>query len=195
MRRTLLVTTTTPAEEEENEDDHRRIKEMKENFSHPFLHGKKACSFSVHITSDRKHQMKTQIKINIHVCVLPNRCTGTLVSSHVSVGAGLVVASPPALQAGVGAELTGVMVTWQAFYTGGVWAGLETHHPRASGRKSHRYHLRDCSTSGLARCHPGHICGNISVTSHWAGLVMEGVHLVPELSSQHQYLWFRLWSW
>jgi len=50
--RGLLVTTATPAEEDEDEDDHRGKKEMKENHLHPFLHGKKACSFAVHITPD-----------------------------------------------------------------------------------------------------------------------------------------------
>jgi len=64
---------------------------MKQNDFHPFLHGKEAGGFSINIT--------------------PSKIAGTLKSSHVSVGAGMVHPAPPRLPAGVGAELTGVVVT------------------------------------------------------------------------------------
>ena len=41
----------------------------------------------------------------------PSKIAGTLISSHVSVVAGMVPPAPPRLPAGVGAELTGVMIT------------------------------------------------------------------------------------
>ena len=42
---------------------------------------------------------------------LPRVVTAALVAAHVSVGAGMIHPAPPRLPAGVGAELTGVVVT------------------------------------------------------------------------------------
>ena len=81
---------------------------MKQNYFHSFLQGHKAGSFSVNIAPVIKDQIRQQ---EIYLLVLPRKVTGTLISPHIPEGAGMIAAAPPSLQAGVGAELAGVMVS------------------------------------------------------------------------------------